>query len=86
MLHVDVAVKSQEMHRQIRLNRLNLKFMQTLEIGVYRRLNSIANEKGITVQELIRAVILPEWMAKNGIKPAKSRATKTHRLVRCMIV
>ncbi|MBO0888113.1 hypothetical protein J2P12_03340 [Candidatus Bathyarchaeota archaeon] len=58
--------------------------MQTLEVGVYRRLYSIANDRGVTVQELIRAVILPEWMAKNGIKPAKSRPKKTHRLARCI--
>ncbi len=38
------------------------KFMQTLNDQMYRELEKIAKKRGVTVQELIRAVVLPEWM------------------------
>jgi hypothetical protein len=38
------------------------KFMQTLETEILNKLTDIAKERGITVQELIRAVIIPEWL------------------------
>jgi len=38
------------------------RFMQTLETDILNKLAIIAKERGITVQELIRAVIIPEWM------------------------
>ena len=48
------------------------QFMQTLEEEIYNGLNDIAKNRGISVQELIRAVIIPEWLAiqkeKGGTK------------------
>ncbi len=41
------------------------KFMQTLDDLIYRELEKIAKRRGITIQELIRAVIVPEWI--NGL-------------------
>lgn len=38
------------------------KFMQTLEQPIYNQLERIAKERGIKVQELVRAVIVPEWL------------------------
>lgn len=38
------------------------KFMQSLDPAVYAELTKIAKERGITMQELIRAVIVPDWM------------------------
>ncbi|MCW4019174.1 MAG: hypothetical protein NWF00_10950 [Candidatus Bathyarchaeota archaeon] len=40
------------------------KFMQTLEEEIHNKLIEIAKQRGITVQELIRAVIIPEWLQK----------------------
>ena len=40
------------------------KFMQTLNDNMFRELEKMAKQRGITVQELIRAVILPEWLVK----------------------
>ncbi len=40
------------------------KFMQTLSDSVYEELEKIAVKRGITMQELIRAVIIPEWVRK----------------------
>ena len=40
------------------------KFMQTLDKEIYQQLQEIANARGIKVQELIRAVIVPEWLRR----------------------
>lgn len=37
-------------------------FMQTLDKKVHTKLQELANEKGITPQELVKAVIIPEWL------------------------
>ena len=45
------------------------KFMQTLDDMIYRELEKIAKRRGITIQELIRAVIVPEWIhGLNGVE------------------
>ncbi len=57
------------------------KFMQTLDDIIYRELEKVAKKRGITIQELIRAVIVPEWInGHNGsetkdVPPAKSGAS-----------
>jgi predicted DNA-binding ribbon-helix-helix protein len=38
------------------------KFMQTLDDDIFQKLNEIAASRGITIQELIRAVVIPEWL------------------------
>jgi len=38
------------------------KFMQSLGGDVYRQLAAIAEERGVSLQELIRAVVIPEWL------------------------
>ncbi len=41
---------------------MQAKFMQSLNQNVYEQLERMAKERGITVQELVRAVVVPEWM------------------------
>ncbi len=41
---------------------MQAKFMQSLNQGVYEQLERLAKERGISVQELVRAVVVPEWM------------------------
>lgn len=38
------------------------KFMQTLDEEIYNQLQKISSNRGITIQELIRAVIIPDWL------------------------
>jgi hypothetical protein len=53
------------------------KFMQTLDDMIYRELEKIAKRRGITIQELIRAVIVPEWIqGLNGIEVKDSPPAK----------
>ncbi len=69
-----------------------MKFMQSLDHAVFAELTKIAKERGITMQELIRAVIVPDWMRKleNGSRrtalPRKTRRrTKLVRKVRSSV-
>ncbi len=45
------------------------KFMQTLNDHMYKELEKMAKKRGVTVQELIRAVVLPEWLARQEEAP-----------------
>ena len=38
------------------------KFMQSLNPGVYAELERMAKERDITIQELFRSIIIPEWL------------------------
>ncbi len=42
------------------------KFMQTMSSHAYRDLDGFAKEKGITIQQLIRAIVIPEWLRKEN--------------------
>ena len=48
------------------INGNNKKFMQTFEKSAYQKLERIANERGVTLQELMRAVIIPEWLKEQS--------------------
>lgn len=53
------------------------KFMQTLDQRHYHELERIARKRGITVQQLIRAVIVPEYIApEENIQETWKRARK----------
>jgi hypothetical protein len=43
---------------------LKHKFMQTIGDDMFIELEKIADEKGIKVQTLLRAVVIPEWVQK----------------------
>jgi hypothetical protein len=57
---------------------LNAKFMQTLEKEVFIELKGIAKERGVTIQEFLRAVVVPDWMHSNG-KERKTRSRSSTR-------
>jgi hypothetical protein len=54
------------------------KFMQTLDDIIYRELEKIAKRRGITIQELIRAVIVPEWI--NGLNGTEGKDNASNKL------
>jgi hypothetical protein len=41
---------------------VQLKFLQTLSPTVYGFLREEARRRGISVQQLLRAIIIPEWL------------------------
>lgn len=55
------------------VERAGLSFMVKLMLSIrnesFQRISSEAMERGVTVQELLRAVIVPEWVRENK-KPA----------------
>jgi len=52
------------------------KFMQSLDPQVYSELKRVARDKGVSVQELIRALIIPDWIRTqdNSEKGSSKRA------------
>src|SRR5712692_5503234 len=46
---------------------LKHKFMQTIGDEMFIELEKIADEKGIRVQTLLRAVVIPEWVQRVGL-------------------
>ncbi|HZY95179.1 MAG TPA: hypothetical protein VFE98_10060 [Candidatus Bathyarchaeia archaeon] len=38
--------------------------MQVLDRTIFQRLTRIAKTRGVTVQELIRAIVIPYWMER----------------------
>ena len=45
--------------------------MQSLDPHVYVELSSLAKEKGVLVQELIRALIIPDWIRRQDNRKAE---------------
>lgn len=61
------------------------KFMLSLRDENFKLLENEAGDRGITVQELIRAVIIPDWVKVNTLikpndsgNPEKVRAYQTN--------
>jgi len=42
------------------------KFMQTLSREAYKTLEREAQRRGVTLQELLRAQIIPDWLRANA--------------------
>ncbi len=53
----------------------NRKFMQTIGEDMFKQLEILAEEKGVGVQTLLRAVIIPEWVRHHEV--ARSTAART---------
>jgi hypothetical protein len=43
----------------------NKKFLMSVEPSKFANLNDIAEKRGVRLQELFRAVIIPEWLQNN---------------------
>ena len=40
------------------------KFLQSIDDNIYKQLEKHAEKRGIKVQELIRSIIIPDWLSK----------------------
>ena len=51
----------------------SIRFIQTVDDTVHQALKRVARHRGVSVQQLIRAVIIPEWFQDNHeqLYPAK---------------
>ena len=43
----------------------NCKFMLMVSPETFHRLEAKPKKKGVTIQELLRAVVIPEWLRSN---------------------
>jgi hypothetical protein len=41
------------------------KFMQMVTQEIYHKLEENARVRGVSVQELVRAIVIPDWLAAN---------------------
>jgi len=53
--------------------------MQTLDKKHYVELDLIAKKRGITLQQLVRAVVVPEWMEGKNPEQTPERARRKSR-------
>jgi predicted DNA-binding ribbon-helix-helix protein len=71
--NVDMFVPLMQPQHSASVGKLNTKFMQTLETDVYKQLKAIARERGITVQEFLRAIVVPDWLRSKGKGSERNR-------------
>ncbi len=57
----------------------SVKFMQVLDRGIFLRLKEIARTRGVTVQELIRVLVIPDWMRRSEEESNKAGAQRRRR-------
>jgi hypothetical protein len=49
----------------LRDSKESVKFMQVLDRTIFLRLKDMARVRGVTVQELIRVLVIPDWMRRS---------------------
>ena len=57
----------------------SVKFMQVLDRGIFLKLKALAKSRGVTVQELIRVLVIPDWMRKSQEEIRRTEDRRRHR-------
>jgi hypothetical protein len=57
----------------------SVKFMQVLDRGIFLKLKDLAKSRGVTVQELIRVLVIPDWMRKSQEETRRVGDRRRHR-------
>ncbi len=57
----------------------SVKFMQVLDRGIFLKLKDLARRRGVTVQELIRVLVIPDWMRKSQEEVRRTSDRRRHR-------
>src|SRR3989442_10307394 len=53
--------------------------MQVLDRGIFLKLKALAKSRGVTVQELIRVLVIPDWMRKSQEENRRTEDRRRHR-------
>src|SRR2546428_11722180 len=53
--------------------------MQVLDRGIFLKLKALAKSRGVTVQELIRVLVIPDWMRKSQEEIRRTEDRRRHR-------
>ena len=56
----------------------SVKFMQVLDRGIFLKLKEMAKSRGVTVQELIRVLVIPDWMRKSQEEIRRTDKRRRH--------
>lgn len=62
----------------------SVKFMQVLDRTIFLRLKDFSKSRGVTVQELIRVLVIPEWMRQFEEESKRTATLRRHRRVRAV--
>ena len=68
----------------MRDSKQSVKFMQVLDRTIFLRLKGLAKARGVTVQELIRVLVIPDWMRKLEEDSRKTDTRMLHRRLKRM--
>src|SRR2546427_2310004 len=64
---------------QVRDGKESVKFMQVLDRRIFFKLKDMAKSRGVTVQELIRVLVIPDWMRKSQEENRRTEDRRRHR-------
>jgi hypothetical protein len=53
--------------------------MQVLDRGIFLKLKELAKGRGVTVQELIRVLVIPDWMRRSQEDFRRVEERRRHR-------
>ncbi len=53
--------------------------MQVLDRGIFLKLKDLAKSRGVTVQELIRVLVIPDWMRRFQEDFRRTEERRRHR-------
>jgi len=63
----------------VRDGKESVKFMQVLDRRIFLKLKEVARSRGVTVQELIRVLVIPDWMRKSQEEIRRTEDRRRHR-------
>jgi len=66
----------------LRDSKESVKFMQVLDRGIFMRLKDVSKSRGVTVQELIRVLVIPDWMRRFEEESKRFGLMRRHRRAR----
>ena len=67
---------------RVRDSKESVKFMQVLDRGIFMRLKDVSKSRGVTVQELIRVLVIPDWMRRFEEESKRLDLMRRHRRAR----
>ena len=66
----------------MRESKESVKFMQVLDRSIFLRLKDFSKSRGVTVQELIRVLVIPDWMKRFEEESRRVESMRRHRRAR----
>ena len=66
----------------MRNSKESVKFMQVLDRSIFLRLKDFSKSRGVTVQELIRVLVIPDWMKRFEEESRRVESARRRRRAR----